>query len=120
MITKIVGTIWALLGILWLLKPEMLKNRLKKKMNKKMRRIVLAFCIVFGVMMTGNIFKLAGIVPKIIGIAGIFITIKAIMLITSKTSEKFFDWWGERPVQVFRVLALVFFGLGMSMLVFVK
>ena len=117
MITKILGTIWVLLGIVWFLKPEMLKNRLKKKMNKKMRRIILAFCIVFGVMMTGNIFKLAGIVPKIIGIVGIFITIKAIMLITSKTSEKFFDWWGERPIQVFRILALIFLGLGFYMMV---
>jgi len=120
MIAKILGTIWVLLGILWLIKPEMLKNRLKKKMTKKMRRIVLGVCIVFGVMMTGNVFRLAGIIPKIIGIAGIVITIKAIMLITSKSQEKFFDWWGNRPVQVFRILALVFLFLGISMLVFAK
>lgn len=105
-----------LFGLLWIFKPYSLKNRLQRKMGRRTRWIVYGFLIVFGFLMAGSVIRAPGITPKIIGIIGMVITIKAIMLLTSKASEKFTAWWGERPVYFFRVLALLFFALGLMMI----
>ena len=118
MLSKIVGAIWIVLGLLWLIKPEGLKNRLKKKLNRRMRRVVFGFILVFGFLMIGSAFKVPGLLPKIIGIIGMIIAIRAIILLMSKASEKMFDWWAERPLIYFRVWALIILAIGL-LLVFV-
>lgn len=112
MIAKIVGSFWIIFGVLWLAKPEMLRSRLKRKMSRGMRRIVFGFVIVFGFMLTGSILRVPGNLTKIAGIVGMIITIKAIMLLTSKTSEKVVEWWSEKPLMVFRLWGLVVLALG--------
>jgi hypothetical protein len=116
MLSKILGAIWIVLGLLWLIKPEGLKNRLKKKLNRRMRKVVLGFILVFGFLMIGSVFKVPGLFPKIIGIIGMLIAIKAIILLMSKASEKLFDWWAEKPLIYFRVWALVILGIGLMLL----
>ena len=116
MLSKVLGLIWIILGLLWLFKPEILKSRLEKKMNRRMRRVVYGFIRVFGFLMIGSVFKTPGLVPKIIGIVGMIIVIKVIMLITSRTSEKIFDWWGERSLNFFRILALCILAIGIMMM----
>lgn len=116
MLTKIIGFIWVLMGIVWVIRPGMLKNRLQKKMGRKARWVVYGFIIVFGFLMIGSVLKAPGIAAKVVGVAGMALTIKAIMLLTSKTSEKFVSWWSQRPELFFRMLALVFFALGSLML----
>ena len=118
MLSKILGTIWILLGILWLARPESLKNRLKKKTNRRMKRVVYGFVLVFGFLLIGSVFKTPGILAKIIGIIGLLLTIKAIILITSKASEKLLDWWAEKPLIFFRIWAAVLLAIGL-MLMFV-
>jgi hypothetical protein len=117
MLSKILGVIWILLGVWWLIRPEALKNRLKRKMNRRVRRVVYGFLLVFGFLMIGSVFKTPGLLPKIIGIVGMIIVIKVIMLITSRTSEKVFDWWAERPLIFFRIWALLVLAIG-TMLMF--
>ena len=118
MLLKIVGVLWILFGLLWLIKPEIFRNRIRKKMNRKMRWIVFGFILMFGIMMMSAIFKAEGFLPKVVGIIGMIIAIRAIMLLTSKTSQKVFDWWGERPLKYFRVAAFIIFAIGV-MLMFV-
>ena len=118
MLSRILGTIWIILGLLWLIKPEGLKNRLKKKLNRRMRKVVFGFILVFGFLMIGSVFKVPGILPKIVGIIGMLIAIKAIILLMSKASEKIFDWWAERPIMYFRICALIILAIGL-MLMFV-
>ena len=103
---KILGIIWVILGILWLVKPEALKNRLKRKMNRKMRFTVYGFLIVFGILMVGSVMKAQGLLPKIVGILGIILAIKGIFLIFSKASEKLWKWWADRPLIFFRFQAV--------------
>jgi len=117
MLSNILGVIWVLLGLLWTIKPEMLKNRLKKKMSRRIRRVVFGFLLVFGILMVGSVLKVPGVLPKVLGIVGMIIAIKAITLITSKTSEKVFEWWGERPVVWFRVWGLIVLGVGVMLIV---
>ncbi len=118
MLLKILGALWILFGLLWLIFPNMLKNRLKKKLSRKIRRVVFAFLIVFGLVLAGSVLKVQGILPKIIGIIGLVLAIKGFMLITSKTSEKFFDWLATRSIIYFRIMALVILGIGIAVVFF--
>jgi len=106
MFTRILGIIWLLPGIWWLIRPERLKVRMQKKMTRRMRRVVFGAVITVGLLMSGSAFRVPGILPKIISLLGMVIAIKAIMLVTSKTSERVFEWWGERPIVFFRIWAL--------------
>ena len=104
-----------MLGLFWLIKPENLQNRLKKKMSRRVRRIVYGFVLVFAFLMIGSAFRAPGFLSKIVAIIGMIIVIKVIMMITSKTSEKVFGWWADRPVVVFRAWALAVLAAGVFM-----
>ncbi|NQT32142.1 MAG: hypothetical protein HQ594_00540 [Candidatus Omnitrophica bacterium] len=119
MFTKIFGTFWIIIGLFWLVRPEALKNRLRRKMTWKMRWLVFGLVIAVGFLLMGSAMKLHGLFARMIGIIGIILVIRAIIGITSKTSEKVLEWWGERPVYVFRIWALIVFGTGL-VLVFGK
>lgn len=113
MLAKIIGVIWVLSGLLWFFRPDSLKRRLARKMSRKFRFIVYGFILVFGLTIIGSVLKAEGIIAKIVGIAGIIITIKAILLLTSKTSGKIIDWLAEKPVKFFRITAsiMIVFGI---------
>lgn len=119
MFVKILGIFWILLGLFWLLKPESMKNRIQRKMGRKMRWAVYGFIIILGILLLGSIFKAKGIFPKVAAILSLVITAKLLLLLTSKTSEKILGWWKERPVKFFRIwgacilitgVMLVFYG----------
>lgn len=115
MLSKILGTIWIVLGLWWLIKPESLKNRLRRKMSRKVRWTVFGFVIVFAFLMMGSVVRVPGIGAKIIGIVGLIIAIKAIMFITSKTSLKVLEWWAERPVGFLRIWAAFVIATGVML-----
>jgi len=118
MLSTIVGCIWVLLGLLWTFKPEMLKNRIKRKMTRTVKWTVLGFVIFFGFMIAGSVIKASGIWPKVIGILGLIIVIKLIMIFISKTSEKAIAWCADRPLIFFRIWGISLLVMGL-MLVFV-
>jgi len=115
MLAKILGTIWILFGAFWVLKPKSLKERLSRKMNKKIHRVVLFFMLIFCFLMVGSVFKAPGFIPKVIGIVGMIIAIKVIMLLTSKTSEKLLAWWGDKPLIFYRILAVFIVSIGLGL-----
>jgi len=112
MYAKILGLIWMLLGVLWVLKPGTLKNRFQRKLTRKIKFIVYGSVLVFGFFLIASIVKIDGIYGKIIGIAGLLISIKVIMLITSKTTEMMFEWISNRSLLFFRVWGAVLLGMG--------
>ena len=113
---KLLGSLWILLGLLWLLKPEALRNRLKKKMSRKIRWIAYGFIVMFGLSLAGGIVRAQGFLPKIIGLIGIIVTIKGILLLMSKTSEKISSWWAEKPIIFFRMWALFILAAGLMLI----
>ena len=119
MLSRILGIIWIISGLLWLIKPETLRNMLGRKIKRKTIWVVFSFILMFGLLLTGSVIRVYGLLPKIIGITGMVLAIRAIMIITSRTSEKFSDWWAARPVAYFRMWALFILGMGI-MLMFVK
>jgi len=116
MLAKIVGVIWILLGILWLIKPEMLKNRLQRKMTRRMKWIIYGFMFIFALSLVVSALKAEGLAYKIVGIIGIIIFVKIILLLMSKASEKFLGWWQERPLIFFRIFALLMLGAGIMLM----
>lgn len=116
MFSKILGIVWVCLGLLWVFKPRVFKARLEKKMSRKVKRIVFGFMLILSFTMIGSVIKVPGIIAKIVGVIGMFIAIKAIMAITSKTSENVFEWWGKKPLTVFRILGAVVFSIGVLIL----
>ena len=115
MLSKILGYIWIILGMWWVIRPESLKRRLARKMSRRVRWTVFAFVIVFAFLMIGSVIRASGIAAKIIGIVGLVIAIKAIMLITSKTSEKVLAWWAGRPVGFLRAWAAFILTMGIML-----
>jgi small-conductance mechanosensitive channel len=114
-LSNVLGTISIITGILWLIKPEGLKNRLKRKLNRKLRYMVYGFIVMFGTLMIGSVIRLHGLLPKIVGTIGIIIVIKATLLITPKASEKMQDWLADRPVVFFRMWALAILIMGVML-----
>ncbi len=116
MLAKILGIIWIVLGLLWIARPRILKNRLQKKMDRKLRRVVFGFVLVFGFLMIGSVITAEGLLPKIIGLIGIIITIKAILLFTSKASEKIINWLAGKPLIFFRIWAVFILAIGLALM----
>ena len=115
MFAKIVGLIWAILGLLWLLKPETLKKYLKKKMSRIMKRRICGFILVAGLLLAASAIRIAGILPKIVALAGIVIAVRSGFLFTSKASDQIFDTLVERPLSFFRIGAFFILVIGLVM-----
>ena len=107
MIAKILGMIWVILGLLWLVRPAMLRRRLTKKMTRKMKWAVYGFILVLMFSLFGVVIKAEGLFLKIAGLIGVFIVINAILSITAKASEKISDFWTKKPLAFFRIWGLV-------------
>lgn len=116
MLSKILGTLTIIGGFFWLIKPESLKNRIKRKINRKIRWAVYGFIAVFGFLIAGSVIKAPGFLPKIAGLIGLIIAVKAILLITSNTSEKMLDWLSDRPILFFRIWALLILSVGIILI----
>ena len=115
MLAKITGTIWILLGLLWLIKPEALKRRLKKKMSRAIRWTIYGFIFMLGFLLIGSIIKLNGMLPRMIGLIAIIVIVRFLMILTSKTSEKVLSKLAERPVIFFRLWALFILATGVAL-----
>lgn len=118
MLSNIIGVLWIIGGLYWTIRPESLKKRLERKINKRMRRFLFGILIVMGLTVTGSVMKMPGIPPKIIAIIGLVMAIKGIMLLTSRTSEKLFEWWAHRPVSFFRIQGIVILLIGVALVAF--
>lgn len=116
MLSKILGIIGISIGLLWLARPEALKNRLKKKMNRRFKFIIYGFIIMFGFLLIGSVIGAPGLIPKIVGIIGMIVVIKGILLISSKASDKMLNWWTNRPLVFFRLWALCIIAIGIMLI----
>ena len=112
---RILGVIWMILGVLWAVKPALLRDYLKRKISRKVKWIVYGFLLVFGMLMIGSVIKAPGILAKVVGIVGIVLVIKVIVLMMSKTSEKLWEWWLKQPLIVFRLQAIVLIVVGVML-----
>lgn len=116
MLAKIIGWVWVIIGILFLIKPNFLKAKLQKKGIKKIKKLLFGIAIVFGIFLIAASGKIQGFVSIIIMILGIIAIIKGVILLKAKFAEELLDWVSRQPILFFRIIALVYIAIGVVIL----
>lgn len=111
-VIKSLGIVFVLVGIVYLLKPDILKTLMN--FFKKGKRIYVAGLIRFALAV---IFLLAATqcrMPWIIGAFGILFLLSGVLifLLGPETIRRIFDWYEEQATVVFRIIALVVIAVG--------
>ena len=112
MLYTLLGILWIVIGFLWMVRPQHLRSRLQRKMTRRVRWIIFGFLLTFGCIMIGSVIRAPGLLMKVVGVVGLVITAKAILLVTSKASRKILDWWTAKPLRYFRIWGAVVFITG--------
>lgn len=113
MLSNIIGSILVFLGFIFLLYPEYLRNRLRKKAIRKLRRYFFAAVISAGILLISAGWNHEGILPKVLMILGIVAVIKALLLLKSRATEEVTTWILERPGSHLKMYALGQIALGL-------
>ena len=116
MLYHIIGAFLTAIGILWFIKPEMLRKRLQKKMTRRLKWIGYLFIFVFGCSLLFSALKTEGLLVKAAGIAGLMIAVNIMNLLITKSSKGIAAWWQHRPTVFFRIWAVVIFSAGLVMI----
>ena len=104
MLIRIIGWIWVLTGVLFLIKPNSLKTKLHKKGVKKVKKILFSVAVVLGVSLIVASFKMQGVFSKIIMVAGIIAIVKGVLFLKAKFAEKLLNWITNQPLIIFYFL----------------
>ncbi|HPN72751.1 MAG TPA: hypothetical protein PKZ41_02010 [Candidatus Omnitrophota bacterium] len=115
MFTRIAGIIVMLFGLSGVINPLWFKNRVVRKINFRIRFVVYAFVLVFAVLILAHAARAEGLAAKVAAMAGLVITIKIIMLITTKSGEKISAMLEGKALNFFRIWAGVFLAMGMML-----
>ncbi len=115
MLVKIIGVFWIIIGILFILKPQLLQKRLQKKSTKKIRKnlFLLALFLAFTLILAS--LRSQGLLPKMIMVLGIIGIIKAFLFLNAKAAGKLIAWISQKPVSIFRLGGAAYVLLGVIM-----
>ncbi len=108
MFSHIVGSVFILLGVLFLLYPEALRKRL--------RRWFLAAALFFGALLVSVGWKQPGLLPKVLVLIGVAAILKGLLLINSKATETITAWVLSRPILHLRIFAVAEIAMGLLIL----
>ncbi|HDZ77191.1 MAG TPA: hypothetical protein ENH41_03815 [Candidatus Omnitrophica bacterium] len=120
MFAKIVGWFWIIVGVLFLLKPAMLKNKLQKKSFKKIKKYLFLLAVILGGILVSIGFKYSGFFPKLVMVLGIISIVKGFYFLKGKAAEKVLGWFLNKPLIFFRFSALFYIVLGALILYLAK
>jgi len=118
MFANILGWFWICMGVFLFLKPEVFRNKIKKKGIKKLKRFFFGLTLTLSILLISVAWKAHGAMAKAVVIFGIFGLIKAILIVSSKSFEKMTEWIINKPLIIFRVGALIHIGIGITILTF--
>ena len=118
MLAKIFGWFWIIMGVLFLIKPQLLRRRLQVKSTKKLRKALFLITLFLAVSLILASFKAAGILPKIITLVGIIGIFKAFFFLKSKAAESLIAWISRQPLKIFRFGAVGYIIMGLIILNF--
>jgi len=112
MLLKILGWFWIIMGVLFLFQPEKLRNRLKKKGVKKIKKFSFWIILILSILLIKAAWGMSGplsILIIVVGLIGIF---KSIYFLKAKAADKLIEWFIAQPVKFFRMWAvgLILFG----------
>lgn len=116
MLIKILGYFWVVIGVLFLIWPQLFRGRLQKKGLRRLRKYFFLIAIILGATLISATWNLKGFLPKLIMFIGIIAIIKGIFLLKSKLAEKWIGWFSEKPLIYFRLGACCYILLGLLIL----
>ncbi len=118
MLTKVLGWFWITIGIIFLLKPEILKRRMQRKSAKKLKKFMFMIAVTLGTLLivSGWKFPGGGVLSKIIIIFGIIGIIKGFFFLKTKAIEKIVEWYSQKPLIFYRISASVHVLIGVVIL----
>lgn len=112
MFFRLIGILWIVLGIWWVMRPQGLKRRFRRKTRRTRRKILfLAIILIAGLFLSAAKYA-HGIVANVFLIIGVLGAIKAVFFLTSKAADKAIDWWLEKPLWMWRLWAVCFIIIG--------
>ena len=109
-----------MLGILFLLYPESLRKRLRKKALRKIRRYLFAGAITMGILLISTGWKYEGIFPKILVLVGVIAIIKGVFFLKSRAADKVTEWILKQPVFVLKMFTMLQIGFSLMMMIGLK
>ena len=112
MFFKIIGILWICLGIWWVMRPQGLKRRFRKKVKRSRRKLLFLIILLMAGLFLSAAKYAHGLLASAFLMIGVLAIIKAVFFFSSKAAEKTIDWWLEKPLWVWRVWAGSFILLG--------
>ncbi|MFC1709608.1 hypothetical protein ACFL2J_06110 [Candidatus Omnitrophota bacterium] len=107
MLIKLIGWFWLITGILFLIWPQMLRNRLQKKTYKQIRRLLFILAIFIGALLFSAGFRAEGFKAKLLMIIGVIGLLKALLFLKAKAAEKILNWFLKQRLSFFRFCACI-------------
>ena len=107
MIAKIIGWFWVIMGVFFILKPNLMRLRFQRKSSKVIRKYFFAVALVAGVLLISAAWGFKGFLPKLLVILGIISIIRGVFFIKAKSTEKLSDWFSLQPLLTFQSIAAV-------------
>jgi uncharacterized membrane protein len=106
MLLKLLGWFWLITGLIFLLKPMSLRNRLKKQSTKKIRKFIFGIGLVLGLLLINATWGIPGLLSKIVLIIGVIAIIKAVFFLKAEASAKTIEWFLAQPAKFYRYWAV--------------
>jgi hypothetical protein len=102
MLIKLLGWFWIITGILFFLKPEMLRRRLQKKTLKNLKKYLFLIVITLSIFLISAAWRSEGLLSKVVMVLGIIGIFKGFFLLKAKAAEKILGWFIKQPSIFFR------------------
>jgi uncharacterized protein YjeT (DUF2065 family) len=111
-VIKSLGILFVLIGIVYLLKPDILKMLMS--FFKKGKRIYIAGLVRFALAVVFLLAATACRQPTIIGAFGVLFLLSGLLIFVlgPEMIRRIFDWYEEQPTLVFRIIASVVIAVG--------
>ena len=106
MISKIIGIIWLIFGVWWLIKPQSLMRFFGKKIRKQRFKLFILFLILFGSPTAGFFFKASTLWLKILIVIGFIIIIKLFLNISQRAGNRVNNYLSGLPLIYYRLFSL--------------
>lgn len=109
---KIIGWWWSLQGLWWTLRPEGARRRVARGFRKTLRRLVFLTLTGVGALLFSLGWQTEGLLGKALPVAGLLAVGNGLVFLRSQLTDRFLNWWEERPTWMYRAAALCFAAAG--------
>ena len=120
MFAKIIGSLFMLLGFLFLVSPERMRTKLRRKGVRKIRRYLFALSVLVGGFLISTAWQYSGILPKVLAALGLIAIFKGFYFLKSKSADVATEWLLVQPALYFRLLALAQIAVGLLIVLGLK